>query len=463
VADPVVLNITDPRFPRARRVNWINLGLLYALFYMSRYNFMASVTDLSNAFGWSKADIGVFEFVMPLVYGISVVVNGPIADRIGGKRAFLIGTVGAILANFSFGAGALFVASPAEWAGTGVVRHVVKPAVFAHGFDSATFLAYLATWWGINGYFQSFGALSIVKVNAHWFHVRERGTFAGIFGILIRFGLVLGTSVAPAMIGVFGGWQWAFWVPSALLIVLFVTNYLYMHNSPKEAGFDDLDTGDPSDDGGGPVRVADILAKVFVNPVTLTIALASMMIGLVRRSVLDGAWMPKYFGELFDVDRSTGTWHLAFWLAAAAGIAGGFVFGVSSDRVYKGRRAPVVVFGFLGMAFVLALFYAVHAAGAGVAATVVAMILLSFCVNGAHGMIGGAASMDFGGKKAAATAAGLFDGMQYVASAIIGPTVPWLVKNWGWGAWIVAPIPFALLGAAIMSRLWNATPGRKGH
>ena len=33
----------------------------------------------------------------------------------------------------------------------------------------------------LNMYFQSFGAVSIVKVNAAWFHLRERGTFGGIF------------------------------------------------------------------------------------------------------------------------------------------------------------------------------------------------------------------------------------------------------------------------------------------
>ena len=41
----------------------------------------------------------------------------------------------------------------------------------------------------MNMYFQSFGAVSIVKVNAAWFHLRERGTFGGIFGILISLGL----------------------------------------------------------------------------------------------------------------------------------------------------------------------------------------------------------------------------------------------------------------------------------
>ena len=44
-------------------------------------------------------------------------------------------------------------------------------------------------------YFQSFGAVSIVKVNAAWFHVRERGTFGGIFGVLISLGLYLAFAI----------------------------------------------------------------------------------------------------------------------------------------------------------------------------------------------------------------------------------------------------------------------------
>ena len=43
--------------------------------------------------------------------------------------------------------------------------------------------------YALNMYFQSYGAVSIVKVNAHWFHVRERGIFGGIFGTLISLGI----------------------------------------------------------------------------------------------------------------------------------------------------------------------------------------------------------------------------------------------------------------------------------
>jgi hypothetical protein len=38
-------------------------------------------------------------------------------------------------------------------------------------------------------YFQSYGAVSIIKVKAYWFHVRERGVFGAIFGTLISIGV----------------------------------------------------------------------------------------------------------------------------------------------------------------------------------------------------------------------------------------------------------------------------------
>ena len=91
------------------------------------------------------------------------------------------------------------------------------------------------------------------------------------------------------------------------------------------------------------------------------------------------------------------------------------------------------------------------------------LVVLSFCVNGAHGMIGGAASMDFGGRKAAATAAGLFDGMQYLAGAFVGLGVGYITTTWGWGPWHWAPIPFALVGALLMLRIWNVRAEGKGE
>src|SRR5512137_332617 len=93
----------DIKFKHRRMQNWLVLGLLYAFFYMSRYNFAAVMADLSKTFGWTNIQLGVFETMMPLVYGLSVVLNGPLADRIGGKKAFLFGAVGVTIMNLLFG------------------------------------------------------------------------------------------------------------------------------------------------------------------------------------------------------------------------------------------------------------------------------------------------------------------------------------------------------------------------
>ncbi len=450
---------------RARRVvNWMSLGVLYAFFYATRYNYTAVAPVLADLFGWKNTDLGVFETIMPLVYGLSVVLNGPLADRIGGKKAFLFGAAGVVAANILFGLAGLAIVSPAVWEGTGPSRHVVIPAVMSFGMSGTLILTLMAVVWGLNGYFQSFGALSIVKVNAQWFHVRERGTFAGIFGVLIRLGLLLAFQGVPLILLVLP-WQYVFWIPAGCVALLFAVNALWMKNSPADAGYPGFDTGDEAVDDDSPSSLKFVFTRVFRSRVTWTIALGSMMIGFVRRSVID-AWWPKYFVDFHGARSSSFATYVPYivatWGIALAGIAGGFVFGITSDRTFAGRRAPVILFGFLGMAVVLVLFGLSDAFGMGPLAAACCLIALSFCVNGAHGMIGGAASMDFGGRKAAATAAGMFDGMQYLAGAFVGMGVGYITTRWGWEAWHWAPIPFALAGAYFMSRLWNEVPkGRK--
>jgi OPA family glycerol-3-phosphate transporter-like MFS transporter len=353
------------------------------------------------------------------------------------------------------------VSSPAVWAGSDSARQLVTPAHLSGDMSARSAAWLMASLWAVNGYFQSFGALSIVKINAQWFHLRERGTFGAIFGVLIRFGLILAFSGAPLIVA-YLPWQWAFWIPAAFVFLLFLGNLFFVVETPEDAGFEPRDTGDATlGDGGGKVSVMMVLKRVFTSPTMWMIAIASMMIGFVRRSVVD-AWFPVYFKEMHHIGRTDALYQLAAWGIALLGIAGGFAFGIMSDRVYHGRRAPVVVYGFTGMACALLLFYASDALSLGPTGAVVSIVLLSFFVNGAHGMIGGAASMDFGGRKAAATAAGLFDGMQYLAGAVTGTAVGWITTTWGWQAWKLWPVPFAVIGALVMLRLWNATPKSGG-
>src|SRR3954462_9419148 len=129
-----------PGFRARRAQNWVFLGLMYGFFYMSRYNFAAIGARIGELFGWSNAQYGTVVSAGVLVYGLSVFLNGPLADRMGGKRALLIGAAGAAVFNLLFGFCHLFLAAPA------IVEkgRVLQPAVYAHGMDGSTTIATLA-------------------------------------------------------------------------------------------------------------------------------------------------------------------------------------------------------------------------------------------------------------------------------------------------------------------------------
>jgi OPA family glycerol-3-phosphate transporter-like MFS transporter len=448
-------------FGARRFQNWMIVGLLYSFFYMTRYNFTALGPVLMDTFGWTKVDLSYLETAMPFVYGASVVLNAMIADRVGGRKAFLIGAAGVVAMNIAFGSFHWTVLQAPVMQGVGHDRSVVTPAVLAGGMNAHQLAVIMSVVWACNAYFQSFGALSIVKINAQWFHVSERGTFGAIFGVLIRLGLVLGFSGAP-LIAQWLKWYWAFWIPAGCVALLGVAVLLFVRETPEDAGFQEIETGDAViGDPGKKVRVRDVLHKIFTSRTMWMIALASVMIGFVRRSVVD-SWWPVYLKENFGAHFTT-LQQATAWGIAVSGIIGGFVLGPLSDKAFQSRRAPVVVIGFVGMAATLVLFYVSDALSLGGWAAVVCFAVLSFFVNGAHGLIGGAASMDFGGKKGAATAAGLFDGAQYFfAAPFTGLLVGWITQRFGWQTWKLWPIPFALIGAIVMAKLWNVTPRGKG-
>lgn len=103
-ADPSAVSVDHPPGFRARRgQNWVFLGLMYGFFYMSRYNLSAIQNAMKEQFGWSNSEYGTIISAGVFVYGCSVFLNGPLADKIGGKRAILIGSIGAAVFNFLFG------------------------------------------------------------------------------------------------------------------------------------------------------------------------------------------------------------------------------------------------------------------------------------------------------------------------------------------------------------------------
>jgi sugar phosphate permease len=83
------------RYTRARTVNWLLLGLLYISYYVGRYNLSVVNNEyVRSSLGATKESYGLVLTLGHFSYAVFMLVNGNVADRIGGKKAILIGAVG---------------------------------------------------------------------------------------------------------------------------------------------------------------------------------------------------------------------------------------------------------------------------------------------------------------------------------------------------------------------------------
>src|SRR3954471_13054034 len=92
-----------PGFRPRRGLNWFIIGLLYASFYMCRYNFRFATPGLVADYGFTTFQITGMLSAWSIAYGTGQLINGLLTDRIGGKVAMLIGAAGTIVINLIFG------------------------------------------------------------------------------------------------------------------------------------------------------------------------------------------------------------------------------------------------------------------------------------------------------------------------------------------------------------------------
>src|SRR5205823_3192277 len=272
-----------PWFLSRRFINWFPLGMTYAFLYMGRYN----LTVAKNALGslMSNEDFGLIFAAGTITYAFSFLINGRLVDKIGGKKGILIAALGAAAANVALGV--------ISWLVLTYRIHVRLLPIF-----SVTY--------ALNMYFQSYGAVSIIKVKAHWFHVRERGVFGAIFGTLISFGAYFAFDWGQAIINMTKAgarapsWlpqllqrifalkngavdaTWAvFFVPAAIMLFWAALDLFFIKDTPEEAGFPHFDTHDAS---SGQMHVnfttMDLLKKVLTSPLMLLIAVVELTSGV---------------------------------------------------------------------------------------------------------------------------------------------------------------------------------------
>jgi sugar phosphate permease len=191
-----------------------------------------------------------------------------------------------------------------------------------------------------NMYFQSYGAVAIVKVNAHWFHVRERGGFSGIFGTMISSGIFFAYTVNGWLLDLFTRGlegsaktletRWVFLIPGMILLTMAVIETFILRDRPGQAGQQDFDTGDAASDSNVDLSSVQLMKKILTHPVILTVAFVEFCTGVLRNGIM--SWYPIYAREVLALPSShylvNGSWGslwtiVPFFVLAAALFIGG--------------------------------------------------------------------------------------------------------------------------------------------
>lgn len=414
---------------------------MYASYYMCRYNFRFAGPGMVKEFGFNTTDLANIWVIWSLAYGTGQLFNGLISDRIGGKWIMIVGALGTIVCNFIFG--------------------------FSSFVGTLATFALIAL---INGWFQSCGAPGMVKINAAWFQRNERGTFAGIFGIMIQLGQFAANTLAPYILAGFaltswglgtwvvepGNWRMLFIIPPFATAFMAVFMAFAVKEEPAQAGFANVIVDEIDNSLGTRVSLADTFKTIFRHPLVWFYAAAYASTGAVRHSSDQMAVMFFKDHLLIDMNSKPLSVMITMNLMTGVAILGSVGAGIISDKVFKGARSPVAMRLYFIEATViscaaLAMFAGLIKPGPlGIFLGGMFLVLTSLTVNSTHSIVGAAAPMDIGGKKMAGFATGVIDSFQYYGSALSLFLFGKLFAKYGWSAWYPLMVMFAVSGGLCM-------------
>ena len=409
------------RYWRIRMMYSMLIG--YGAFYLLRKNFSMAMPVFLEEFGADKTDLGIILSLFSIIYGLGKFLNGMLADRANPRYFMAIGLIASAIISIMIG---------------------MSPALMTIGI-----------FWLFNAWFQSMGWPPNARMLRHWYSPKELGTKWGIWNSSHQFGgagiLILCGYLIPAF-----GWRSAFYFPAFITIVIafFIMNRL--RDTPQSIGLPPVEeykgdmkkTADSDEDTASSWK--EIMVKhILPNRLLWYICFANFFVYIVRIGVLD--WAPTYLVEVKGSELGTAGLQVAGF--EIAGIFGALLAGWISDRLLKGRRAPVNVIYIILLIFSIFYFWKIPAGYKWLDAT--ALIAVGFLVYGPQ-MLVGVAAAEFVSKKAAGTATGLTGAFGYLGSAFCGIGTGIIVDKWDWDGGFVFYICSAAIAMFLFLLTWNA-------
>jgi len=290
----------------------------------------------------------------------------------------------------------------------------VMTAICNIGMGFADTVLIAAIIWGINGWFQGFGAPGGVVAMTAWFSNKERGRAYGLWSTAHSIGEGLTFFVIGAVVAYFG-WRWGFFVPAMIGFVAAAMMWWMVRDRPRTLGLPTVadwknDHLAESDDSKSKGTVA-LQFSILRNPAIWILALSSAANYVTRYAI--NSWGPLYLQEARGMDEiASGT---MLMISTLAGIAGSILYGIISDTFFKARRPPAnLLFSVVEIIGLLIIFYG----PTDMVTLTIGMVLFGLGLTGLVASLGGLFAVDICPKRVAGAAMGVIGVFSYIGAAI---------------------------------------------
>ena len=403
---------TEAQFKKFTKYAWLMLlsfGFTYLFFYNGRQNINLVMNHMKEAFASDLGTLGVVTSALFWCYAFGQLVSGRLGALIGYKKLMMIG--------------------------------VASSAVLNVVISFQNNLAVIAVLWGLNGFVQAMVWANGVGVLNKWWPKDKRGfasglatAFSGVAQVVTYLTINLCLTLNPDW-----GWRAGFRFPMIPMALILIAFYFFFKEKPEDVGLPAFE----EDDAEAAARDAALAAelaqkgflypykKLFSEPKVIVFCLISAIAGIGRYGLL--TWIPTYFVDELGMNVKQGIFSaIVLPLGQACAM---FVFPFITDKVFKGKREPMLILASVVACLGLVAFPFFETQ---TPATIMLFVVGVFSmVTGVIWAIAG----DMGGHAMAATVVGVLDWAVYMGAAIQASIFGFVQVKFGW------PAIFVTIGA----------------
>lgn len=369
----------------------LSFGFIYLFLYNGRQNINLVMTEMASEFDSTTTAIGVISSSLFWCYAFGQLINGRLGSYFGYKKFMIVGILMSTIMN-----------------------------ILISYQNSIVIIAVL---WGLNGYFQSMVWANGIGVLNKWWLKEKRGFATGIATAFSGLAQVVTYLSVSLCVGLFPelGWRAGFRFPIIPILFLLIPFCFLFKEKPEDVGLNAIikeNNKKKKDSFFYPYK------KLFTNPKMILFCLISAIAGIGRYGLL--TWVPTYFMEYMNLSIKDGIFS-SILLPIGQAVAM-FVFPFLTDKLFKGKREPMLALASILTFISMIAFPFVHS-------QTLASILLF--VVGIFSMITGviwSVAGDIGGSKYSSTATGILDWSVYMGAAIQASIFGFVKDVFGWNS-----------------------------